>query len=70
MRRSIKIGDLVYGAPENRHRGKVAIVIELGSGKAKVVYPDKYIVWEYSSLLFKPYTKEEREKIRNGIAVY
>ena len=70
MRRNIKIGDLVYGSSENQHRGKVATVVEIRSGQAKVVYPDKHVTWEYCSLLFKPYTKEEREKIKNGIAVY
>ena len=68
MSRKIKIGDILY-ASEKEH-GKVMVVLSLNHGMVKVIYPDGHVGWEYQSLVLKPFSREEKEKIKKGIPVY
>ena len=70
MNRKIKVGDLIYASSENREHGSMAIVLNVTNGIATLIYPDGFTNHEYCSFLLKPYTREERERIANGIAVY
>ena len=68
MERRIKVGDVLYA--EDPAHGAVMTVIKVSNGIATVVYPDGFIDHEYCKLVRKPFTPEEREKIRKGIPVY
>lgn len=68
MNRRIKVGDILYA--EDPAHGTVMTVIKVSSGIATVVYPDGFVDQEYCKLVRKPFTQEEREKIRKGIPVW